>query len=334
MQISESNAKHLARYLAKGIFEHPGTREVSISIGEDAAIGIVRRGRKYILCIKYKDTVQKEDMRTGFNENVSEDALADLVIDVIGNSPSLLEVALNMDKVPLLQEDVPAGPEPEPETHFNPPENAPEVARDRENRHTEEQEENTEVPGAAGRVLPIRNDELPADQPAVEDDGSGIPETVIPETDADEDDADQDDPAVSVGKTGEEHVDDGSLQPPATDDTPLEIKEEKTMITSENKVETAIQSQGLMPSLTDTSKFANTSYISSLLGDGDDIRKKFSAIFNEIASRDRELAVEYYIRGIYTLLPLMGNDIDAVAEATGIDKRDIVLSIYERPLFA
>lgn len=334
MQISKKNARHLAKYLSKGIFEHPGTQEVSISIGEDASIGIVRRGRKFILCIKYRDIIQKEDMRSGFNENISEDDLANLVIDVIENSSSLLEVELNMDKVPLLHEENAQGTNQEnPEKHDVIPEAAPTDALRQSHHRKADPDPDTNAKSAdSGQASPHREDEPAASPPDDKGSEKEIPETIIPEDSAD-DDAEPSAPADSAKEPTEDLSVKDSLHLPTADSTPYETKEENTMITSENKVETAIQAKGLLPSLTDTSRFADTSYISSLLGDASDIQNKFMAVFSEIANMDRELAVEFYIRGLYALLPLMGNDIDAVAEATGVDKRDIVLSIYERQLF-
>lgn len=346
MKISMNDARHLARYLAKGIFGKVETKEVSITIGENASIGIVRRGRKYILFAAVNNTAAKEDTRTGFNENISEEALAKIIISVIENSAALLEVPLNMEKVPMLSEHAePSGAVDESETSRqaaedfhdagnvkpassktadpkkNTPSSTPKETVDSEDDKKDDSCAETISAGEkAGSNDLLDEEEQKPDAPEAADE---------PET---EDFDHENDPIFENGQPLEPADEDPVKETDSYDNDEQEdiiIEAAKT-----DKVETAIQAEGIMPLKTDTQRLSNVSYISSLLGGSDEIQEKFAPVFRTIAEKDRELAVEFYIRGLYTLLPLMGNDIDAVAEATGIDKRDIVLAVYERQLFA
>ena len=326
MQISRNNARHLARYLAKGIFGKPKTHEVNISIGNHATIGIFRRGKKYVLWVKYGDNIANGDSRSGFNENISEDDLADLVINVIENSAALMEVELNMDKIPMLQDNDPEIPHENPE----------DTQSEKEEPAKKPEPESTDIPDDTEEPDPDSDEEDEttevSDQPEVESEVSKElkdedfePQDLSPEAERSEEDTEPDPVSEQETHLIREEPEESNEQ-----------EEDNTMILSEKtekKVETAIQAKGLLPSPIDTRSFADTSYISSLLGDSDDIQKKFTSIFREISNKDRELAVEYYVRGLYNLMALFDNDIDAVAEATDIDKRDIVLAIYDRQLF-
>lgn len=334
MKISMSDARHLARYLAKGIFGQNETKEVSITIGENATIGIIRRGRKYILYAANNDIMAKEDTRSGFNENISEEALAKIIINVVENSAALLEIPLNMEKVPMLSEQT------ETTDAVSKSESAKQKAdASNDTRNFKPAAEKAAEPVKAA-ISPEETAGADASVNDTADAGSGFSaaDTQNPEETGDSetgpaDDFDhENDPIFENGQPIEP---DETIPVKEEDFYDNDEQEDNTMIETAktDKVETAIQANGLMPSRTDTQKLSDISYISSLLGGSEDIQKKFEPIFRTIANTDRELAVEFYIRGIYTLLPLMGNDIDAVAEATGIDKRDIVLAVYERQLF-
>ena len=330
MHISISDASHLAKYLSKGIFNKTGNRDVSISIGDKSFIGIEKKGHKYSLYIKYND--QKCDVQSGFNENVSMELMAQIIQTLIEQSDVLKNVTLNLEKTPLLPKESIAA------------------------TATEDIQAAKPLAGFTPVGLPDENN---MDMGAIPDDqfGASLPDSpgdFETYTSLDEEPPAQNVPPYPQSEDPESNESSGddtdtadeeiAEQPMLQEDTlPETITEEEmeenemnsTAETANERptVESAIDAQGLLPVRIDNQRLAKESYISNMLGDSEDIQKKFSKAFKQLTERDRETAVEFYIKALYCLMALFDNDIDSVASATGIDKRDIVLAIYERQLF-
>lgn len=85
------------------------------------------------------------------------------------------------------------------------------------------------------------------------------------------------------------------------------------------------------PAAKSDSSLRKNSYIYRLESDAD-MTAHMNLVFSNMLGLNRELATEIYIRSLNALLVSYDNDIDAMSEDTGIDKRSISLAFYEMQL--
>lgn len=348
MNISEFDASRLARFLAKGIFRDPANKDVSISIGEKTKIGIERRGHKYLLYINYNEITNKADTFTGFNDNIPLEDLSFNIKRLIEHSATVKDVVLNMEKVPMLPEEAIATSE---KTGFEQVSAAP-INANAENSANEETAlpdnlsgtESADLAGAA-----VTEDTTPLSAPAVTNGTNRYGKTAEPlevepaehEDAAFEGELAQDDEDAMYKRyqqlVGQPVIpDDSEPQQSLEEDEMEEHDMDTTALANETKttkIETSVSVKGMMPTKVDNKQLPKTSYLANVIGTEDEIKQKLYKAVDQLVTRDKESAIESYIRMLYRLLPLFNNDISSAATGTGLDQRDFMLSVYERSLF-
>lgn len=337
MIISNANALHIATYLSKGIFNNPSNKDVNISIGENTCIGIERRGHKYILYIQYAEQRNKADMRTGFNENISLDALAGNIKILIEGSETIKDIELNMQKVPMLPAEdfqvVTGSAGKSSEAPLKKPSIKQFVPETTIPTETLLPKESFQTPSSPVEIS-MENDAAIEIQPQAED---PKPENANEEEINGADDDSLYDQYSEL--TGPPVMADDSLPTDKEENNDEELEEypmagAENTVNNKNKLESALNAAGLLPAQVDNKDLPEMSYISQIIGDDNDIKQKLCKAIDQLVIRDRESAVEFYIKMLYRLLPLFGNDIDSAHTGTDIDKRDFMLSVYEIQLFS
>lgn len=347
MKITDADSSRLARFLSKGIFGTPGTKDVNITIGENAQIGIERRGHKYFLYIRYNGIVDKADLVTGFNENIAMDDLASKIKNLIGNSITIRDVVLNMEKVPMLPEEVMADTTKEPESAANatdPVQILEETPVSEVTAHEMIAESLTDGnPITVHARQTATNATTPLPQSMLTNgttmnDATGVSTEITGEQMQDE---------LEVEQSNETYDEDDSIyaevdgQPVAPDDSDPQINDEEedmemdamTTGMDNTRIENSIGIKGLMPARVDNKKVLEESYLASVVGSDAEIKQKMNRAVEQLIARDKGSAIEFYSRMLYRLLPSFNNDVSSAATGTGLDERDFMLSVYEKPLF-
>lgn len=336
MNISVADASRLSRFLAKGIFENQANKDVNIAIGDNTQIGIERRGHKYSLYIQYNQLINKSDVINGFNENIALDVLAEHIKTLIEQSTTIKDVVLNMEKVPLL------------------PEEAMEPSAAMSRQLVEQAETTPEIQEATEDAVPlasklpdtsstetVHNATMPLSSPATVSSANNIvqlTESADNLTDEASDSVtDQEEDDSIYEQLGGQPVIPDDSEPRRDDENELEglIMDNSTAIeNTRNKIEASIGVRGIMPTKVDTKNLPEMSYLANVIGDEAEVKQKLTKAVEQLVTRDKYSAVEFYIKMLYRMLPLFNNDISSAATGTGLDQRDFVLSVFEQPIFS
>lgn len=335
MNISVADASRLARFLAKGIFENPTNKDVNIAIGDNTQIGIERRGHKYSLYIQYNQLINKSDVVGGFNENIALNVLAEHIKTLIEQSTTIKNVVLNMEKVPLLPEEA----------------MKPSAAMNRQLVEQAEAvpdiQEATEDASPVASKLPdtapaetAHNATMPLSSSAAVSDANNIVQLTdssddLPDKASDSVTDQEEDDSIYEQLGGQPVIPDDSE--PQRDDDELEglIMDNSTAIgNTSQKIEASTGVRGIMPAKVDTKNLPEMSYLANVIGDEAEIKQKLTKAVEQLVTRDKYSAVEFYIKMLYRMLPLFNNDVSSAATGTGLDQRDFILSVFEQPIFS
>lgn len=277
MNITDAQAIYIANYLSKGAFDK-NYRDLAIPIAEDAEIGIARRGKNFNLYIKRAAKIVTQG-KLRFSRDISVEDLANEVAEVITSSPALVDVELNMKKIPMAELAA---------------ENVQDAADDTEQDAGNEEEE----------YVASESDDDFFESPEIIQDES------VPKECKDEYD-------ISSAEHSEEEKHVSPVH------TPIH-RQDNTIHIRDYKAKPA-------PAAKSASSLRKNSYIYRLESDAD-MTAHMNLVFSNMLGLNRELATEIYIRSLNALLDSYGNDIDAMSEDTGIDKRSISLAFYEMQL--
>lgn len=339
MQISNSKALHLANYLGKGALVEKN-REISIQIGEKSEIGISKRGRKYAIIVKYAGKYDRTAHVDMFDEKISIEELAASIKKSIEKSVALANVELDMRKVPMITNPV---EEQQQESFFSSAEQELDAVDnnveddlsdfagmfdENENPETAENEANWSAPEEIEEEPDEPEPEVP-DVPAEEEELPELPEeeasVIDDQPDFDDFDADEEyyrseeDMAVDM----DEEI---SADP---DEESKDENRDKINETIDKNLNILLNREHLLPSRPIVS-IAENSYLYQLIGDEEEIKEKMARICEQLADMDRELITSFYISALSSLLVLYENDIERLSNDIQIDKRDIMLALYER----
>lgn len=336
MNISVADASRLARFLAKGIFENPTNKDVNIAIGDNTQIGIERRGHKYSLYIQYNQLINKSDVVGGFNENIALNVLAEHIKTLIEQSTTIKNVVLNMEKVPLLPEEA----------------MKPSAAMNRQLVEQAEAvpdiQEATEDASPVASKLPdtasaetAHNATMPLSSSAAVSGANNIVQLTgssddLPDKASDSVSDQEEDDSIYEQLGGQPVIPDDS-EPQRDDENELEglIMDNSTVIgNTSQKIEVSTGVRGIMPTKVDTKNLPEMSYLANVIGDEAEIKQKLTKAVEQLVTRDKYSAVEFYIKMLYRMLPLFNNDVSSAATGTGLDQRDFMLSVFEQPIFS
>lgn len=321
MNINTNEAYHIGKYLSLGIFEK-GYRELSIQIGEGAEIGAKKHGRNYILYVKKNNKLDKKARVNSFNKNIELESLAELISEIIESSMYLSDTVLDMKKVPILKNPI----------------TVPEEVLTEDDEEDEYIPQNAHVPAPVNAADDLEIEDLD-DLENIGDDDTALEgfesdnEIGSIEEETEPEDLPQEETAYEENEEITEEM------PVQYEHTVIDGEECITLgeeIASEDNEcdftneETAnVTNDTVLVTTKHHTTISKQSYLLQVLGEDEDIQKKFLNMINRLISLDKGKVTELYIRGLMALMAEYSNDIERLAEDLDIDERDLILAVYE-----
>lgn len=355
MRIDNEKAVHLASYLGKGALIEKN-REISIQIGERSEIGIGKRGRLYAIFVKHDGRYDNSARVARFDEKISIEELATLIKTSIEQSVALSNVELDMRKVPMITNPI-TNPDLEQADFYKPVEQKIDEVDDLSDfadmfGESDEEEQNdinetSADENASMHDFDNESHDLSGEDNVVEneegfdfDDIDEESEDVNNESDNEEINEDKSDDIDNVSDEDDFAADDeyydeengmAVAMDEAVDESEPDHKEEREEFDSkiDKNLDVLLNKEHLLPSRPRVS-VADNSYLYQLIGDESEIKEKMARICDQLADMDREIITTFYISALSSLLALYDNDIEKLSEDIQIDKRDIMLALYER----
>ncbi|MEE1256275.1 MAG: hypothetical protein UHN47_07155 [Lachnospiraceae bacterium] len=293
MEITFEQGLYIATYLMKGAFVK-NHRDICISICSDAEVGIAKRGKNYNLYIKYAGKTQYNG-KDRFTNEIEADELAALIIEAISNCEVLQGLEFNTTIMPVNNQ------------HSQPVQNTGNGGNNENDDYKElvhKIEEEMADDDEYELLEPL--EEIEESEPEKSD----IP--YIPEK--------YDKPEYVQSLVGEVVEMDDEVDIPVTQEQQPKEKKKNAPATATLPVPN-----------NRSSKIAETSYIYRISTDHE-MKQHMHMVIDKLVKENKELATELYINAMVTLLTLYNNDINKMAEETGIDKRDITLAYYEQQM--
>lgn len=364
MVININEARHIARYLYLGAFER-GNREICISIGDKAEIGVKKHvNGKYALFVKKDNKIDKKAGVPAFSKSITNDDLARLVVDIIGNSVFLIDTELDMKKVPIIPANADTSKQEEVledegltlddfEEEYVPKESSTTpVDEDVEEEPEEElesedlEEELEETPEELDLDESEESEEDKEDEEETNDEPEETTKSRMRKYLGDDDPLlqlteeeinamfDDDDPKVYYEKIdvdGEEAIligDPNFDYPNDSDMDYIDIDDLESDDSDEEK-DSSDDQQNVLVQKTRHKHITNNSYLVQVMGDNKETLDRMTKVNERLIALDKGKATELYVRGLTALVSLYDNDIEHLAKDIKIDERDIILALYE-----
>lgn len=358
MVININEARHIARYLYLGAFER-GNREICISIGDKAEIGVKKHvNGKYALFVKKDNKIDKKAGVPAFSKNITNDDLARLVVEIIGNSVFLIDTELDMKKVPIISanadkqeeffedenltlddfeeeyvpkessttpvdEDVEEEPEEEPEEELEEEleETSEESDLDESDESEEDEEETNDEPeeSTKSRMRKYLGDDDPLLR-LTEEEINAMFDDDDPKVYYEKIDVDGEE-AILIGDPNFDYPNDSDMDYYEFDD--LESDD------SDEEKDSSDDQQNVLVQKTRHKHITNNSYLVQVMGDNKETLDRMTKVNERLIALDKGKATELYVRALTALVSLYDNDIEHLAKDIKIDERDIILALYE-----
>lgn len=334
MIINEQQATHLARYLLKGINDSYSSKykAIEINICKTGVIGVLKKRHCWILYIKYNGKLDKHAKAPVLHDYPSLPDVINSVKTIISNSSALANEIMDMSRIPIFdthtdsdiidldKTDIGVVPKKEDIESDETEQNEVEVSEDlteleEENEELIEEEEPTATVAVEEDISELLEDD--EEEPLAEQSQSEY--MTAEEVLAEENDSSY---TEEIEESDEDYFE---KQAEENDSQSTEVSDELNIdslvkFTMENNV-----------SHLSGASVEDNSYIYALMHTNPErYFESANKIMQYLVTNSQKDAAMFYINNVNRILEIYNNDVDKLAEELEIDKRDILLAIYEK----